>query len=239
MRLCPAEGVLRHPGNDWLGRGPSDRKGHLWLHGGLDIFNRGKPVVSPEAGRVIYSIKEIPKEKSIFGGYGPSVVCVHGESDVYHWLAHVKNPVVTRNQYVEAGEVVAMATTDHVHWELRQVLIPYKGTRYWPWTVTIDPYRWLFKSVLTGMDAIHYCKNHLPGDDWKDPKKRMALLRATKQADVGKNPYPIRLSWTRDLKRNVVIQTRQKIIMMRPQVQPADIAIGVFAGLSIFAAVLL
>lgn len=240
-RIPPAEGTLRGPWNDWLGRGPIIRKGHEKFHAGLDIFNRGRPVVSPESGRVVHSILKIPKKASIFGKYGPSVVVVYGDSGVYHWLAHVKDPIVNRNQYVNAGQMVAMATTDHVHWECRQILKPYKGAKYWPWTVTIDPIRFLLYRELTALDAIDYVKSHTSGDDWKNPKKRMDVLRRELLTQEGKPVYPIPLKWTKTTKKAILDETfalRLKIAKEQKE-RTIEIAAGMFAGLSVLAAVLL
>ena len=239
IRIPPAEGTLRGPWNDWLGRGPKTRRDHVWLHGGLDIFNHGRPVVAPENGRVLVALAKVPKEKSIFGGYGPAVVVIYGDSGTFHWLAHLKRPTVKWRDFVTAGQVVAEATTDHVHWETRQDFSAYKGAKYWPWTITIDPYRWLLFRELTALDAIDYAKSYLPGDDWKDSRKRMELLRQKVKPDQKrKSAYPIPLRWTTATKRSILEETT-RIKRKRTQKQTVAIAAGAFAGLAVLTAAFL
>jgi murein DD-endopeptidase MepM/ murein hydrolase activator NlpD len=239
-RIAPAEGTLRHAGNDWLGRGPVLLRDHEKYHAGLDIFNNGKRVVAPESGRVIVALHQIPSGKTVYGGYGPGVVVIHGESGVYHWLAHVKNPTVERNDPVVAGQIIAEATTDHVHWELRQILIPYKGTAYWPWTVTLDPIRWLIFRELTAMDAIHNAKQLLPGGEYKDPKQRMEVIRRP-HTEQGKPIYPIPLKWTKALKGAILLDEHElrKRAEKRGKEKTIALAAGLFAGLAVLSAILL
>ena len=239
-RISPAEGVLRHPGNDWLGRGPVLLRGHEKYHAGLDIFNHGKVVVAPESGRVVVALHKIPEGKSVYGGYGPAVVVILGDSGFYHWLAHVKRPTVKYGAGVVPGQIVAEATTDHVHWELRQVLIPYTGSKYWPWTVTIDPIRWLLFRELTAMDAIRNAKMLLPGGEEKDPKKRMEVIRRP-HTTQGQPIYPIRLKWTKALKGAIILRENElkKQVEQLAENRTVAITAGIFAGLAVLAAVIL
>ncbi len=227
VRIPPTEATLRSPGQDWLGRGPATRRGHLWLHAGVDLFNRGRAVVAPTDGQIVAVGQPNPKKKTPFGGYGPWVVALKDKDGLYHWMAHVDEPTVKLKDRVTVGTVVAEKTgtkVPHCHWAIRQILIPYKKDAYWPWVVSIDPVRWLKFSELTGVDAIMMAANNL-GDKWKDKKVRMNYLR-------GK--YPVRLRWEEAIKESIKHQVQQR---MKPK--QSEIAAGVFAGVSILAAVLL
>jgi hypothetical protein len=165
-RVSPiANGKVYRKSLDWLGRGPkwkpskaklADRR--LWFHAALDIAApKGTAVVSPEAGRIVYSVKSLPSGASIFGGYGPQVVVVEGQSGRFHWLTHLRNIIVKRNDTVDPGEQVGEVAYDHVHWEIRtKARAAYKGCKYgetcvpgsldqepYPWAITVDPVRWL------------------------------------------------------------------------------------------------
>jgi hypothetical protein len=203
------------------------RRGHLWLHAGVDLFNRGRPVVAPTDGQIVAVGRPDPKKKTPFGGYGPYVVAIKDGDGLYHWLAHVDSPIVGVKERVAWGQVVALKTgtkVPHCHWSIRQILIPYSKKAYWPWVVSIDPVRWLKFSELTAVDAIMMAENNL-GEKWKDKKARMDYLRGR---------YPVKLGWEKSVRDSITIQAQQR---MKPK--QAEIAAGVFAGASVLAAVLL
>lgn len=197
----------------------------MFFHAGLDIGNRGGAVVAPEAGRVVAVGQPIKGKASPFGGYGPWVVAIKGDSGFFHWLAHVDKPTVKRNQYVEPGEIVALATGTtwpHVHWEIRQVLVPYKGEKYWPWTVSIDPVRWLNFTELTALDALDRVKTATT--EWKKRIPRMQALGRT---------YPIRLKWGKAIQTSV-----KHAVQQLEQSEMLEIATGIVSGLAILAVLL-
>lgn len=226
IRIPPTEATIHGPGSDWLGRGPKTKDGYLWLHAALDLHNKGRAVVAPESGRVVFSVLTIPAGRSPFGGFGPSVVVLQGDSGYYHWLGHVVDPIVKRNQYVQVGDVVAKSAgtkVPHVHWSVRKVNIPYKKDAYWPWTVSVDPYRWLFKSELTGPQAISYTRSHT--HNWQSPTERMRVLG---------RKYPFALTWTTPIQKTI----RNKIFLIRRQTTVENIAVGIIGGLAILAVIL-
>lgn len=104
---------------------------HNVHHWGEDIVGPwGEPVKAPESGvveRVAKGKGTAIKLTPPFDGYGPGVVLIHGDSGVWHLLAHVDpaSIAVKVGERVTEGATVAKlaravgAAGPHVHWEVR------------------------------------------------------------------------------------------------------------------------
>jgi hypothetical protein len=155
-RVAPMTGRTNRAGQDYLApRGKTDG----WRHAAVDIFARVRgalPVYSPEPGTV-YFVDLEAKKGTHAGGYGPAVVGIAGKSGVFHWLAHldVASVQVKVGDSVRIGQLIGTIVgtwkNPHVHWETRtQKYCPYNTEQPYPWTITIDPFRWLKEESKTG-----------------------------------------------------------------------------------------
>lgn len=125
VRRTPADGacgVVKHP----------------CTHRGVDIFASDSSVFAPEGGTIV----AIADGKSApWGGYGPGVIAMLGDSGVYHVLTHL-NPRKTKvklHQRVLEGLHLGNFDTEiaHVHYEVRRALTGPSVTN------TMDPVGWL------------------------------------------------------------------------------------------------
>jgi murein DD-endopeptidase MepM/ murein hydrolase activator NlpD len=166
-RTPPTDGKMSRASQDWLAtRGKTTG----WRHAGIDIFSTpGQAIYAPENGTV-YTVADETKTaaRGHYGGYGPRVVGIAGDSGFFHWLAHLQTTVVEKGDVVLQGQavgtMVAGWTHPHVHWEVRQKpfckysLNPatkFEGIQErFPWVITIDPYRWLQGLQLTPGSAL-------------------------------------------------------------------------------------
>jgi len=126
-------------------------------HWGVDLPGRaGQVVRTPESGIVVAIERGAGTSIALrppFDGYGPGAVLIHGDSGVWHLLAHVKLlPVgLMVGSQVEAGAVVGVMPRavgkagPHTHWEVR-VHKPIDSPRD-RHANTIDPKAWLLASA--------------------------------------------------------------------------------------------
>jgi len=141
--------VLVPAGGAWLRRRRAG--GGVHIHAGVDLpAPAGTNVLAPEAGQVVVSeARNVPP----WGGYAPLVV-LHGESGLYHLLAHLRPAGLPAEgaQLAEGDPVGQVGALKHCHWEVRTRL----GIRYsdgeLPYMVSVDPLA-LVKGAVRPFDA--------------------------------------------------------------------------------------
>lgn len=114
-------------------------------HPGLDVRGAaGTPVRAPESGTVLMVADG---SGSPFGGYGPWVVVIAGDSGKFHLLGHLdpaqraRAPVGLR---VNVGDVIGTTSSaNHTHWEVRSRPYPNFSAGEDNWTNNSDPQGWL------------------------------------------------------------------------------------------------
>ncbi len=173
-RIVPVSGLTTKPRHDWCHprqeKKPEAEKTH-WRHAGIDIFPQkgvAGAVFAQENGEVYYVDKEC-KSGTHGGGYGPGVIGIAGESAIFHWNAHMDPATFTvkKGDKVKIGQplgaVVGTWTHPELHWETRwRAFCPYSKDYPYPWTITIDPWRWLQEKQLTAREAT---KGLVAGED--------------------------------------------------------------------------
>jgi len=119
------------------------------LHPGIDLgAPRGTPVYAPEAG----TIYKATAGTAPFGGYGPWVVLLHGNSGIYHLLAHLDASTasqgVTGTRVAEGQQIGTVSSANHTHWETRKKPVPDFAAGETNLINNIDPAVW-FKQQNT------------------------------------------------------------------------------------------
>ncbi len=155
-RVAPMTGRCSRASQDFLApRGHTDG----WRHAAIDVFARkrgAEPVWAQEEG-TIYHVDLKCLKGTHGGGYGPAVVGIAGKSGVFHWNAHLDRDSVQvkTGTPVRAGQllgtVVGTWKHPHVHWETRmRKFCPYNREYPFPWTICVDPWRWLKEETMAG-----------------------------------------------------------------------------------------
>ena len=124
--------------------------GYPCKHPGVDVVGRAGTVVrAPEAGMIAFAADG---SASPFGGYGPWLVLVRGDSGKFHLLGHLdpadrnRAPIGLR---VAAGQPVGITSAaNHTHWEVRTKMVPDFARGDTNFTNNTDPIAWLGSSLL-------------------------------------------------------------------------------------------
>lgn len=112
--------------------------GYPCVHWGMDLFATDPHVYAPEGGQVV----AVSDGKSApWVGYNPGIVVIHGQSGVFHVMAHLTHSSIRVMQGQLVGEGQLLAQFDpgigHTHYEVRKQLTGPSDTN------TIDPADWL------------------------------------------------------------------------------------------------
>jgi len=123
--LMPCDGIITS-GYGWRRRSRRSRRRRL--HKGIDIAApRGAPIVAPADGKVAFVGRK--------GGYGLTVVLLHGET-LSTLFGHNSKVLVTEGQYVIQGQEISKVGTSgrstgpHLHYEVRVQGVPVNPSRF-------------------------------------------------------------------------------------------------------------
>lgn len=123
--------------------------GYPCKHPGVDVNGAyGTPVVAPEGGTVVQIANGA---SSPFGGYGPWLIVLKGDSGKYHLLGHLSpttSGMAPVGMRVEAGQQVGTTSSaNHTHWEVRKKAVPDFAHGESNATNNEDPIAWLSSQV--------------------------------------------------------------------------------------------
>lgn len=126
-------------------QGACGTKGHPCMHPGVDLGGyRGTKVVAPEAGQIVLVADG---NSAPWGGYGPWLVVIRGESGRYHLLAHLDPATAGMGPMgtpVDAGQQVGTTSSaNHTHWEVRTKMVPNFAGGEDNFSNNSDPLAWL------------------------------------------------------------------------------------------------
>lgn len=121
-------------------------------HPGLDVFGMyGTPVVAPENGTIIVSTDG---NSAPFGGYGPWIIVIAGESGKFHLLGHLDPAnagMAPQGAQVRAGDQVGTTSgANHTHWEVRDVAVPDYAHGQTGFDIISNPILWLATAPVGG-----------------------------------------------------------------------------------------
>lgn len=131
-------------------QGSCGTKGYPCKHPGTDVVGRaGTRVVAPESGTVVAAADG---SSSPFGGYGPWLIVIKGDSGKYHLLAHLDPSTANMaplGARVSAGGIVgSVSAANHVHWEVRDKMVPNFSAGEDNFTNNVDPTTWLSSTSI-------------------------------------------------------------------------------------------
>ncbi len=119
--------------------------GYPCRHPGVDVAGAaGTPVVAPENGVVVAVADGV---SAPFGGYGPWLVVLQGDSGKFHLLGHLDPydagmaPVGAR--FFAGQQVGTTSSANHTHWEVRRSPVPDYASGEDNFSNNVDPLSWL------------------------------------------------------------------------------------------------